>query len=958
MRVRAFFFVFGFVVFTAAAQQLPVESYTPANGLVDARVTKMFQDTKGLIYFLTREGFSIFDGQRFDNYANTGEGTNIINDITEYQDGTVKLFGFDGEQYIIKRNKVTKDTSQKKILSEVNNVFSLDNGDKIIVTNSALLYEQANQIRKLSIPFSNFQNFSVAKCLASKNLLIVSVKDKKNISSIYLYNYKDRRIVDSIFNYELIQSVTDKNGRIFLLSSKWQQLDSAELEKGKLVLMDAWFNKLIPVGHRSSWLYFDKEDNSFLINEQGLIFRINEQDRKGEFFMPNLQLGANANFIFEDIEKNYWVVSYGNAVNKIQPSFLSRIKEIDKVKLNAVLNFNKDDRGNVFLQTTNKMFLANKNLGTIKIPQNGKGFYWQNAFWYFKDFKTLASSNGRVFNIEKYLPNYTSIDFVPSTSTIDQAGRLIISGAQMFVISPNYTFKAIQLPYYADNIIVDNQNNYWAFCRNNDVVKYSWYKDELVIKFKKNITNLNPRCALFLDDNTIVCGTRRGGLRFLSIRDNDVKVVASIDKGNGLSNNFIYALHQKSKNELLVGTGTGLDIIRFLKSDTIIENVTVRNNIFSTFTGFIKNNDSSIFCTTSTGQLYSLQKADGLNSNFNPTIFFRKILADDKEIIDEHRFNYTVSNFFFSVSAPTFFDNKKVTYQFVLKAKNKQWQQAGNNPDYSINNLLAGDYILTVTVQYPGKIYPDKKMSYHFKIDKPYWLQWWFILITILGIIGIFILFIRLYYLRQLEKQKLVLEKQQAIEKERTRIATDMHDDLGSGLTKITYLSQMALSKESNKEDLQSIKKTSTELVENMSEIIWAMKEDNNTIEDLVSYVKTYAQEYCTDNNLNCIIQLPEKLYARSVSGQNRRNIYLAIKESLHNIVKHANARNVWITASFSNQWKLSIKDDGIGFNPSPREKHIGGNGLRNIYKRIEAVNGNVEIVIDNGTEIIFYIPL
>ncbi|MBL0144771.1 MAG: hypothetical protein IPP48_02460 [Chitinophagaceae bacterium] len=271
------------------------------------------------------------------------------------------------------------------------------------------------------------------------------------------------------------------------------------------------------------------------------------------------------------------------------------------------------------------------------------------------------------------------------------------------------------------------------------------------------------------------------------------------------------------------------------------------------------------------------------------------------------------------------------------------------------SNLPAGQYSLLIK----DKI-SDKISTVFIKIKKPYWATTWFILLVVAGITFLTWFIFRNYYLRKLEKHKAELEKQKAVEHERTRIAADMHDDLGSGLTKITYLSQMAINKDNSKEDLQAIKKTSTELVENMSEIIWAMKEENNSLEDLVYYIKVYAMEYCTGNNLNCVIHLPEKLYPRIIAGQSRRNIYLAVKETLHNIVKHAHAQNVTINVGFDKEWKISIKDDGVGINLNAQkiESHHGGNGLNNIKKRIEAVRGRVDIINNNGTEVIFYIPL
>ncbi len=210
----------------------------------------------------------------------------------------------------------------------------------------------------------------------------------------------------------------------------------------------------------------------------------------------------------------------------------------------------------------------------------------------------------------------------------------------------------------------------------------------------------------------------------------------------------------------------------------------------------------------------------------------------------------------------------------------------------------------------------------------------------------------------KLALQTALLQKQEAVTYERNRIAADMHDDLGSGLTKITYVSQMAMNRDNPKEALTRIHQSSKQLVENMREIIWAMKEENNTIQDLVHYIKTYAVEYCQDNQLHCSVKFPDNLYERIVKGENRRNIYLAIKEVLHNIVKHADAKNVSISANFDKEWEVCIQDDGKGINFEKLKNSAQGNGLQNIHKRIEAVSGRVEFVNKNGTKVTFYIPL
>lgn len=210
---------------------------------------------------------------------------------------------------------------------------------------------------------------------------------------------------------------------------------------------------------------------------------------------------------------------------------------------------------------------------------------------------------------------------------------------------------------------------------------------------------------------------------------------------------------------------------------------------------------------------------------------------------------------------------------------------------------------------------------------------------------------------KQIALQQLVLEKQAELENERTRIAADMHDDLGSGLTRITYLSQMALQQDTQN-NLQKIKKTASELVGNMSELIWVMKPENNTLEDLATYIKSYAVEYFENNNVGVSIVIPDSFDSLMISGNIRRNLFLSVKESLHNIIKHAQANHVKIQISMDKQLEICISDNGIGMTHNTSQKIVGGNGLRNVRSRIESMGGTIEIAGNNGTQIGFKIPL
>ncbi len=197
-----------------------------------------------------------------------------------------------------------------------------------------------------------------------------------------------------------------------------------------------------------------------------------------------------------------------------------------------------------------------------------------------------------------------------------------------------------------------------------------------------------------------------------------------------------------------------------------------------------------------------------------------------------------------------------------------------------------------------------------------------------------------------LREQDLLIERQEALNSERSRIASEMHDDLGSGLTTIRYLSNKALKNADSSEESKQIRKISeqsNELILNMSEIIWAMNSRNDTMELLCSYMRRYSSEYLDQYK----IQLKWKQNIEDansvVSGEKRRSIFLVLKEALHNIVKHSRTNEVNINIENSvKKLKVEIKDNGIGFNANDSLAY--GNGLYNMKKRVESIQGDLNI--------------
>lgn len=187
-----------------------------------------------------------------------------------------------------------------------------------------------------------------------------------------------------------------------------------------------------------------------------------------------------------------------------------------------------------------------------------------------------------------------------------------------------------------------------------------------------------------------------------------------------------------------------------------------------------------------------------------------------------------------------------------------------------------------------------------------------------------------------------------------------MHDDLGAGLSRIKFLSEtIGIKKQQQQpieEDIGKIREYSHEMIDKMGEIVWALNEKNDSLSDLLAYTRSFAVEYLSQSGIDCEVQLPEQVPVHFISGEFRRNIFLSVKEILHNIVKHSQASKVDISISINEKIQIAVQDDGIGFNPQQTRPY--SNGLTNIRKRMEYIGGSVEIVNKRGTLVKLTLPI
>jgi signal transduction histidine kinase len=200
--------------------------------------------------------------------------------------------------------------------------------------------------------------------------------------------------------------------------------------------------------------------------------------------------------------------------------------------------------------------------------------------------------------------------------------------------------------------------------------------------------------------------------------------------------------------------------------------------------------------------------------------------------------------------------------------------------------------------------------------------------------------------LQKMRREMLHLKNQQALELERLRIAHDIHDDLGARVTQISLFSAMSQGEsdfsEKARANFEQISQMSRELIAALYQTVWAVNPENDNLDALGDYICQMVHQLCDRVQFRCRFQMGDLPREVQVSSQIRHNVSMAVKEAVHNVIKHAMASEVKITVEFTGQLlTVCIQDDGCGFKPS---NNIAGNGLGNMKRRLADVGGSCSI--------------
>jgi len=312
----------------------------------------------------------------------------------------------------------------------------------------------------------------------------------------------------------------------------------------------------------------------------------------------------------------------------------------------------------------------------------------------------------------------------------------------------------------------------------------------------------------------------------------------------------------------------------------------------------------------------------------------------------KHRLEFRFTGL--SLTAP-----QKVRFKYQLEGLGGEWVEAGSRRVARYEYLPPGDYTFHVTAGNNDGVWNDNGDVLAFTVLPHFWQTGWFRASVTILLVGLTALMAQQISTRRLQSKLRRAEQERALERERTRISRDIHDDLGARLTKIGMLTAQA-ERESQAggppapPQLRDIAQTAREMVEAVDATVWAVNPRNDTFNHLANYLVHYAEEFFRHSDLACQLDLPAELPDWPISAEARHNLFLVVKEAMNNVARHAAASKVRLELDLhGTTLSITVRDNGRGFNPSNPGGR--GNGLRNMTQRLQHLGGRLHIESEPG---------
>ncbi|MDP2208142.1 MAG: two-component regulator propeller domain-containing protein [Bacteroidota bacterium] len=694
--------------------------------------------------------------------------------------------------------------------------------------------------------------------------------------------------------------------------------------------------------------------------------------------------------LFEDTEGGIWIGTRGGGLHRLQKKIFKTYTRSDGLSDNRVWSICESRNNDIWIGTQkglNKLSFSKSSdvITSLPIPGDEQDNTIRTVIEDDSGVLWISTKNNIFRYVNQKIEQYMSFGWARAMA-VDSDNRIWIGGVGAGLARAQkesyqkYFTEGRNLRrdvYQIKALCYDAKGSLWIGTKNG---LFRFSGDSLYYVDKEPGLTGNAVMTLFNDSKGTLWITVYGFGLFRFNTGNSEKQFSRITKDNGLIDNTIYSILEDDYGKFWFGSKKGIfsinrqEVVDFCDGKIFsvhavaygleagMESIECNGG---NHPSAIKSKDGQLWFPTMGG--VTVVDPVNLNRKQDPLkVYIQKTVVDGVELSTNRLHSLEPGNkrkIEFRFTAINFSNPENVRFKYRLEGYDDEWVNAQNHRTIFYLNIPPGRYTFRVLASNHTGAWNSEGDSISFEIPPHYWETTTFKILVGIFIVGIIIGITRMIFSRKLKHQLYILENQRALEQERLRISRDIHDEIGSRLTKISVLNE-AVKDEIDKAPLiqeftEKISNETKQIIENLDEIIWFINPGNDSIELLGTFLREYIADFFSSTDIECVCDFPDLYPERKISPEVRRNTVLTVKEITNNIVKHASATKV--NAKFHLQEQsilISLEDNGKGF--CTRGSHPLGNGLINIKKRIEEIGGKIiiESVVSSGTAIQIFIPL
>jgi signal transduction histidine kinase/ligand-binding sensor domain-containing protein len=1004
------------------AERLPIRSYSSADGLGSSFVSYLMVDSRGFLWICTRDGLSRFDGSQFVTYQVGDKGSPPgIEQIIETRKGiywivtTGGLYRFDPSAPPVNKSTSNDRPALNAELVDNNRGWLLEDRDGNLWSGGDGLYLREYQDGKLTaqktelnLPPNPMVPFSVSRIIEGLDRSLWMLTSRGLLRRLH-DGTEVWYATGSSNPYDLTSVMEDRDGRIWLGrlgeldvikpdviddrpakgAPKTLQLDQIALTKpaaqGHITLPDKpgeivrYPNGAGFIPQIVNCMYGSRDGHVWISSGDGLI-EVDGQEFQTHASAPAPIRGLAQ--IIEDKTGNLWLGS-STALIRFNRRGLTSYAEPDGMNGTYVVAINQtvDDR----LYVTGPDFQLNlfydHSFRSIRprLPPEGVGLWTANTCfqdssgeWWFltrgklyrfaatKDLRTLARDSPRQTYDQRDGFKFADMFHIFEDSRSDLWISTSPSGLSRWDRKTGAFQTFTEAEGFPDekapsSFAEDKSGNLWFGFNDGGLVRYAAGR---FTEFRAvDGAPLGLITALYVNpQGTLWIGSSQQGVTTVAEPATVHPKFVALTTENGLASNNVRALTGDPDGNVYVGTARGVD--RVSADAARIKHYSTSDGLAADFvTSAFRERNGTVWFGTTTG-VSRLEPVQEALQPAPPVLISGLRIAGERQPVSVLgsaevpliEVAHTQNNLQIEFFGIDFGAAETLRYQYKLESTDKDWSAPTLQRAVTYANVAPGSYRFLVRAVSPDGLVSEQLATISLRILPPVWQRWWFLTIAALIITGMLYSIYR-YRVAQLLK----------VERVRTRIATDLHDDIGASLSRMAILSEVVKQQRAGDNGDQSagllteIADSARGLVDSMSDIVWSIDPRRDDLQSLVRRIRQFASDVLEARGIDWELQVPPEVESLKLDPDERQHLFLILKESINNIARHGEGtKTVSLSINVEGRQLIAeIKDDGCGFTPKEpddaRSKGRGGNGLPNMRERAAQLGGRLEIASSPG---------